>query len=368
MRLLILIVSLLFLPVAASAGGVNLVTGDASWQARFRTSPEGAPEAARLRVHLEYVEALLRAADTSQLDARQRESRAHMLDLLREYHRAGVFPKNHTVPGRRPHFIDEAGRICAVGYLVEQTAGRAVAEAINRDFEWAFIHEIHGETFDAWVAASGLSKLELAMIQPSYDWERPDPEGQLRHNLVKAQSSVDRCVANVGLAEKIAAIQVSVILSQHSIDVTVPSVGLSAFQRCVKRAVQMHAGSGLMEGRGSISAKHSYRVSASKGKPFDRTLLEKTLKDMMPILQDCMDGSIDELRATGPITLRLTLDPAGEVTGVKTLDDKEIENRDGCMLMQIGAYYSFQPFAGSASIEVTFELGAKKVFARPPRK
>lgn len=96
--------------------GVNAVLGDQSYVARFGRAPDAtSDETTRLQVHLEYVETRLRAADASRLDAARRAARARNLELLRVYHRRGVFPRNPTVPGRRPHFIDRDGRICAVG-------------------------------------------------------------------------------------------------------------------------------------------------------------------------------------------------------------------------------------------------------------
>ena len=65
------------------------------------------------------------------------------------------------------------GRICAVGYLIEQSAGRALAEAINAHFAEAMITEMESLALDGWIATSGLNVCELAMIQPCYGcmWE-----------------------------------------------------------------------------------------------------------------------------------------------------------------------------------------------------
>jgi hypothetical protein len=150
--------------------GVNAVLGDESYVDRFGAAPApGTNETLRLATHLRYVEALLRARDVRALPPALRAERARNLDRLHAYIAAGIFPQNHTYPGRRPHFIDEAGRICAVGYLVEQSAGRAAAEALNREFEWSYVAEMHGEAVERWIARSGLTRDELAMIQPAYD-------------------------------------------------------------------------------------------------------------------------------------------------------------------------------------------------------
>src|SRR5262245_38171407 len=160
-------------PLAAAApplSGVNAVIGDESYLVRFGEPPDDTvDEDLRLRVHLEYVEDLLRAADTRGLSPERREARARNLDLLHAYHVRAVFPRNHAVPGRRPHFIDETGRICAVGHLAEHSLGHRAVEAINARFEWAYIDEIQDPAFLAWADGSGLTLRELAMIQPAYD-------------------------------------------------------------------------------------------------------------------------------------------------------------------------------------------------------
>lgn len=103
--------------------------GDRSFVDTYGCRPDGkTPENMRQRTHLAYVEKLLRAADISHLSPELRQKREMMLDLLHEYREAGSFPCNYDYPGERcPCFIDREGRICAVGYLVEKTAGRHVA-------------------------------------------------------------------------------------------------------------------------------------------------------------------------------------------------------------------------------------------------
>ena len=108
----------------------------------------------------------------SSLTKEQKSNRLKMLDLLHMYWTKGIFPKNYDYPGRRiPCFIDKDGNICAVGYLIAQTAGREVAERINAKFKYDYLLEMNDKTIDAWVEASGLSKVECAMIQPSYDYD-----------------------------------------------------------------------------------------------------------------------------------------------------------------------------------------------------
>jgi hypothetical protein len=172
------LVLLFFCAVAVSEAAVmptntiNAVLGDVSFVKKFGTAPTPASgEALRIRTHLEYVETLLRAEDISHLSPTLRERRAALLDKLHEYRLTSAFPTNLDFPQeRRPCFIDAAGNICAVGFLIEQTAGRALAERINAAHRYDFLADIHVPELTAWVEASGLTARECAMIQPGYSF------------------------------------------------------------------------------------------------------------------------------------------------------------------------------------------------------
>jgi hypothetical protein len=88
---------------------------------------------------------------------------------LRAYRLAGRFPRNHEVPGQRvPVFIDRSDRACAVGDLLIESGGMRVAQEIRahqNNERLAFID--HPALLD-WIAQSGLTATEHAMIQPSY--------------------------------------------------------------------------------------------------------------------------------------------------------------------------------------------------------
>lgn len=165
-------------PAAAPAAvqPVNAVLGDESFTATYGHAPGAAtPEAVRLQTHLAYVEGLLRAEDTAHLSADQRARRMKLLDELRTYWQTGVFPRNTARPGRTPVFIDDDGRLCAVGHLVAQSAGRAAAERINADFQFALIRDITLPLLDEWAEENGFTRHELAMIQPMYPCESENP-------------------------------------------------------------------------------------------------------------------------------------------------------------------------------------------------
>jgi hypothetical protein len=149
---------------------VNAILGDISFIEKFGVTPTlETKEDLRLKTHLEYVENLLRGRDASMLSKEQKQNRKTMLDLLHDYRTAGVFPKNYDFPDQRiPCFIDKDGRICAVGYLIEQTAGRHAAEEINSKFKYEYLLAMNDQRIDDWIDASGLTKEECAMIQPTY--------------------------------------------------------------------------------------------------------------------------------------------------------------------------------------------------------
>jgi hypothetical protein len=149
---------------------VNAVIGDISFMEILGQQPTNeTDENVRLQTHLKYVEKLLRSKDVSALTKEQKENRLKMLDLLNEYWTAGVFPKNYDYPGQRiPCFIDKDGNVCAVGYLIEQTAGRQIAEEINSTFKYEYLLAMNNQTIDRWVQSSGFTKEECAMIQPTY--------------------------------------------------------------------------------------------------------------------------------------------------------------------------------------------------------
>ena len=160
---------------------VNAILGDLSYVETFNENPITATdEKLRLQTHLKYVEDLLRKKDVSKLTPEQKANRNKMIALLNEYWRAGKFPKNYDYPNQRiPCFIDKDGNICAVGYLIEQTAGRAVAEEINSKYKYEYLLAMNDPKIDNWIENSGLTKEECAMIQPTYGgWPIPQPQPQ----------------------------------------------------------------------------------------------------------------------------------------------------------------------------------------------
>src|SRR2546429_6377439 len=114
--------------------------GDASFRTRFGRAPTEADEALRMRTHFEAVRDLLRTRQATRPELERR--RAEILAHFDAYIAKGTTPKNEHLPWRTPVFIDDAGTICAVGYLIEQTAGRPVADKIAAEHRYSYIEEI----------------------------------------------------------------------------------------------------------------------------------------------------------------------------------------------------------------------------------
>lgn len=163
---------------------INQVLGDESYVAVMGQSPgANEDEQWRITLHLFYTEQLLRAKNIEGLSITQIANREGVLNLLREYWQAGIFPANYDyLNERRPCFIDRNGNICAVGYLVEKTAGREVAEFINKQHQYEYIMQMNEPVVAAWAYENGLSLEECAMIQPAYG---PFPPTGLPANTVQ---------------------------------------------------------------------------------------------------------------------------------------------------------------------------------------
>jgi hypothetical protein len=158
--------------------GANHHLGDDSFVAAFGRAPDARdPESLRMHVHLAYVRALLgsRPATSPVLASR----RAELLGYLDDYIAKGTTPVNTYVPWRSPVFIDREGNVCAVGYLIERSVGRGLAEDIAAAHRFAFLDDIHAAepAVRAWVAGSGFTLEELASIQPAYS----EPEALTWH-------------------------------------------------------------------------------------------------------------------------------------------------------------------------------------------
>lgn len=177
--------------------GANHHLGDASFVAAFGRAPDARDgEALRMHTHLTFVRAWLagRPATRPEFEAR----RAELLEVLDRYIAKGVTPLNLDAPWRGPVFVDALGHVCAVGYLIEQTAGRALVERIAGQARFELLEDIAAALPEvrAWVDGSGFTLDELASIQPGY--MRPALEEWQRWDLGAKRPADGPWVASVG--------------------------------------------------------------------------------------------------------------------------------------------------------------------------
>jgi hypothetical protein len=152
--------------------GANHHTGDDGFVADLGRAPTSGEEALRMHEHFIAVRARLAAqpATKPELEA----TRQKLLAALDTYIAKGTTPDNDALPWRTPVFIDGKGTICAVGFLIQESAGRALAEKVAATHRYSFIEDIAKDMPEVrdWVAQSGFTLDELGQIQPGY--EGPD--------------------------------------------------------------------------------------------------------------------------------------------------------------------------------------------------
>lgn len=173
MRFLYLVILLLPLNLSArNIDPINAVIGDESFNYTFDRLPNVYDsETLRIITHLKYVLQSLEKTDISNLTEQQRYNRAILLSHLAKYIEIGNFPVNEfSKKSNRPNFIDSNGNICAVGFLIAETIDRETAEHINAQYQFEYIMNMDSHVLDQWLYEYGLSKLEAAMIQPSYSY------------------------------------------------------------------------------------------------------------------------------------------------------------------------------------------------------
>lgn len=154
---------------------INAVIGDESYRAKYGAEPDKRTfENERITTHLQYVQQKLLDRNVDFLSQQQQENRTKYLNRLTDYIRQGEFPQNNAFPNQhRPNFIDSEGRICAVGYLIEQSMGHEVAESINDKYQYEYVLKMDSNVLEKWAQRNGFTVRELAMIQPAYDDRDP---------------------------------------------------------------------------------------------------------------------------------------------------------------------------------------------------
>lgn len=121
-----------------------------------------------ITAHLLLVEQALRNRDVEQLNNQQKQNRNKLLDVLHHYATEGVFPVNDYLLYKNPVFIDRKGTHCAVGYLMLKSGFGALANTINQQQKFAYVHQIVVPGVAEWATEFGFSIDELAWIQPGY--------------------------------------------------------------------------------------------------------------------------------------------------------------------------------------------------------
>lgn len=127
-------------------------------------------EVSLIQTHLSLVEKKLRNENSDHLTTEQRRNRQLCLDILREYWKKGVFPKNLYHSTRTPYFIDNYGTACAVGQLIIETGHSEVAHKIQKENNYAYIAQLDStySEIKQWATEYGFTIEELAWIQPCY--------------------------------------------------------------------------------------------------------------------------------------------------------------------------------------------------------
>lgn len=183
---LFFLLQLLVFPLFALDFGTNasrydhLLEINQVWGNQASPSPGGEyihfdSDHARIQMHLQWVEAALRARDLSMLSAVARANRLRHLERLNAYWRAGQFPTNQYHAHRQPYFRGSYGVLCAVGYLLWQDGQHELVERINRKNNYAYVAELARQypDIEAWGRVNGFTVAELAWIQPTYYPAKP---------------------------------------------------------------------------------------------------------------------------------------------------------------------------------------------------
>jgi hypothetical protein len=123
-------------------------------------------EAERIQAHLYEVIRILRMS--SSIGGGQKTQRGKVIAQLAAYADFGVFPENHISEVRTPVFIDARNVHCAVGYLMSVNGFSELANAVSSCNNTVYLREIPISRLEKWMAFSGLSVDEMALIQPTY--------------------------------------------------------------------------------------------------------------------------------------------------------------------------------------------------------
>ena len=122
----------------------------------------------RIAYHLTLVEQHLRNNSPKGLSQSALAKRLSLLDVLKDYAKAGIFPQNIYHSERTPYFIDHRGVHCAVGHLIKASGNGDLAQEISQNENYAYLREIKTKGVAEWAKEWGFELGELAWIQPGY--------------------------------------------------------------------------------------------------------------------------------------------------------------------------------------------------------
>ena len=126
-------------------------------------------EKLRLRIHFRQVLVFLKSRETNHLSPKIQKRRNENIEILKKYVKAGTFPINTDVKGKKPHFVDRFGTLCAVGNILEKGNQNALIDYVVEHDNNIKIKDLNDRSFLLWAEKSGLTVDELERIQPAYD-------------------------------------------------------------------------------------------------------------------------------------------------------------------------------------------------------
>jgi len=148
---------------------INSVYGNKSFLKKYNRLPNKSDsEELRIVTHLNFAYNTILNKYKNNIT----EKRKIILNHLSEYISSRVFPINNEFQERRSIFIDNEGRLCAVGYLIAKTAGLDKAQIIDKLYHDEIVKnmDIRKIPFvESWCCEYGLDLDDLALIQPGYD-------------------------------------------------------------------------------------------------------------------------------------------------------------------------------------------------------
>jgi hypothetical protein len=109
------------------------------------------------------------------LESRLRAERGLQLDRLHAYAIAMQFPQNVTIAGFGHQLLDADGVPCAVANLMILSGQDALVRSTASDHNDLLVAEQRSGPFADWIATSGLTREEVAIIQVPAMRVPPDP-------------------------------------------------------------------------------------------------------------------------------------------------------------------------------------------------